>query len=131
MRYDEEGRPVTISETRGGVANDGYELFWDDADRLIAVNIIFATPRICGFNEYTGVNQNCTGIRWHYHYLDSRLIAATREMVPSAGAQLRRKSSTRRSATSSPSSHVASPLVISTRTSWAKRAISCSSAFNC
>src|SRR4051812_15721440 len=60
MRYDAEGRPNTISYSSG----DSYELFWDDADRLIAATI-------SGSND----------IRWHYRYLGSALVAATREVV--------------------------------------------------
>ena len=44
MRYDVEGRPLTISTN-----TDSYELFWDGANRLIAVSI------------------NSGAIRWHYH----------------------------------------------------------------
>jgi RHS repeat-associated protein len=60
LRYDETGHPITISNTSG----DNYELFWDDANRLVAASI-------------TGAHQ----VRWHYHYLGVTLIAATREVV--------------------------------------------------
>lgn len=69
MRYDERGRPVTITAT------DTYELFWDDADRLIAALVTFGAAR-GGF----------TSARWHYHYLDGTLVAATREL----GANVKR-----------------------------------------
>jgi hypothetical protein len=45
-----------VVETGGS----SYELFWDDADRLIAV-------------------QCCNTIRWHYHYLGNALLAITQE----------------------------------------------------
>jgi hypothetical protein len=51
--YDERGRPSTIAEYVDFVLADSYELFWDDADRLVAVNIIFATPRACGYRWST------------------------------------------------------------------------------
>lgn len=67
MRYDERGRPVTIS------AADSYELFWDDSDRLIAVQINFGSSR-----------GGLTWARWHYHYAGRTLIAATRELSSSS-----------------------------------------------
>ncbi len=72
MRYDEKGRPLTISDflTQFGQQQDTYELFWDDADRLIAVQI---TP---GGSGHGGKPP----IRWHYHYLGGTLLAATREL---------------------------------------------------
>jgi YD repeat-containing protein len=72
IRYDERGRPLTINESLG----DMYELFWDDFDRLIAANIVFPTPRPC-----QGAVCMYTGMRWHYHYLGDRLVAATSESV--------------------------------------------------
>jgi hypothetical protein len=83
VRYDERGRPVTISESVGGTPRDSYELFWDDGDRLIGVNIAFNPGHVCGSRPSRfGPQYNvCTGARWHYHYLGNRLIAATREMV--------------------------------------------------
>jgi RHS repeat-associated protein len=86
IRYDEGGHPVTIAEYVNNVARDAYELFWDDTDRLIAVNITFgAGGRACGSRLVAGriYPVNCTNARWHYHYLGSRLIAATRELIKS------------------------------------------------
>lgn len=60
MRYDVEGRPVTITDSAG----PRYELFWDDDDRLVAAEL-----------------PGTTTVRWHYHYLGSQLVAATREVV--------------------------------------------------
>jgi hypothetical protein len=78
VRYDEAGRPLTIAEYVNGMTRDSYELFWDDEDRLIATNISFATGRYCGSKW---IYSTCTGVRWHYHHLGRRLIAATREFV--------------------------------------------------
>lgn len=64
LRYDAEGRPLTISYSSG----DSYELFWDDAGRLIAVAIAGSVQ-----------------VRWHYHYLGNTLVAATREMADGTG----------------------------------------------
>lgn len=80
MRYDEQGRPLTMAQYRNGfVVEDAYELFWDDSSRLAAAQIAFPASRNCGGTI------NCTGVRWHYHYLGERLIAATRELVGVAG----------------------------------------------
>nr|MBA3406108.1 RHS repeat protein [Gemmatimonadaceae bacterium] len=57
VRYDAEGHPLTI--TKGSLS---YELFWDDADRLIAASL------------------NNGSIRWSYHYQEQTLISATREI---------------------------------------------------
>ena len=56
MRYDERGRPIVVSSTIG----DSYELFWDDVDRLISVQITPIGPR--------GTAPQILSIRWHYHY---------------------------------------------------------------
>ena len=53
VRYDANGRPLMIAS-----GSTLHELFWDDSDRLTA-------------------SRNGT-TSWHYHYLDSSLIAATR-----------------------------------------------------
>jgi YD repeat-containing protein len=68
VRYDAEGRPLTIQNTHL------YELFWDDADRLIAVSR--SAP-------------GTTTILWHYHYLGSTLLAMTR-VIPGAGGTTKR-----------------------------------------
>lgn len=73
IRYDERGRPHTIS------AWDNYELFWDESDRLIAVQI---TPE--------AVAGRPDSIRWHYHYLGTRLLAATREITRSGATATNR-----------------------------------------
>lgn len=59
IRYDENNQPITITYAPG----DQYELFWDAAGQLSAVNITGSTI-----------------VRWHYHYLYGALIAATREL---------------------------------------------------
>lgn len=64
VRYDEEGRPLTIAS-----GTDAYELFWDDANRLTGVVITGGTT-----------------VSWHYHYLGSTLIAATR-VIPNPWPQ--------------------------------------------
>ena len=68
MRYDERGRPIVVSSTIG----DSYELFWDDVDRLISVQITPIGPR--------GTAPQILSIRWHYHYVGTTLVAATREI---------------------------------------------------
>jgi hypothetical protein len=79
IRYDERGRPILLTgPTFFPLGQDRYELFWDDADRLIAANILFSAPRFAGAD--TGW---VTSARWHYHYLGSMLLAATRELVTS------------------------------------------------
>lgn len=86
IRYDERGRPLLLSGRRPfPTGQDRYELFWDDADRLIAVNIVFSPPRFQG--SPTGT---LTSARWHYHYVGSMLVAATRELIgtaPEAGVK--------------------------------------------
>jgi hypothetical protein len=85
IRYDEAGHPLTIAEFASGAPRDNYELFWDDADRLIAVNITFGSQRACGARRVGShgpwLPVYCTNARWHYHYLGNKLIAATRELV--------------------------------------------------
>lgn len=71
IRYDHDGNPATISD------GDFYELFWDAAGRLTAAEI---TP--------TGTNRPAR-IRWHYHYLGSLLVAATRELVTDSGTTVK------------------------------------------
>lgn len=68
VRYDAEGHPITLSYRVGAQESD-YELFWDDMDRLVAASIAGAHV-----------------VRWHYHYLGTTLIAATRERVETGGA---------------------------------------------
>ncbi|MBA3405257.1 MAG: hypothetical protein H0U13_11350 [Gemmatimonadaceae bacterium] len=78
FRYDEQGRPLTISSL-----SDAYELYWDEADRLLAVQITFGSPR--------GSLQNpASAVRWHYHYLGTTLLAATREIVRTSSTDVKR-----------------------------------------
>lgn len=80
MRYDERGRPVTISSRTPTLAyGEDAELFWDDQDRLIASQI---TPWFIR----DSVSSPIASIRWHYHYLGSMLVAATREIVRAGGS---------------------------------------------
>ena len=72
IRYDERGRPLTIAATSGYSGTDTYELFWDDQDRLIAVEIQIPSR--------DSLISPVTSIRWHYHYVDSLLVAMTREV---------------------------------------------------
>ena len=50
--------------------NDSYELFWDDQSRLIDM-VVTKQPII---------NTGIFTVRWHYHYLGTTLLAATREV---------------------------------------------------
>lgn len=72
VNYDAEGRPATISYY-AGFTTDTYEFFWDDADRLIAAQLIFP-----GFPTKT--------VQWHYNYLGDQLIAATRSISLAGGS---------------------------------------------
>ncbi|MDQ3341016.1 MAG: hypothetical protein M4D80_38145 [Myxococcota bacterium] len=72
MRYDERGRPLTIVATSAYSGSDTYELFWDEQDRLVSVEIQIP-PR-------DSLLSPVTSIRWHYHYVDSLLVAVTREL---------------------------------------------------
>ena len=62
LNYDEFGRLLTV--TRAAASVTTYELFYDDNSRVIAVAI--SEP-----NRIT---------RWHYHYVASQPVAATREV---------------------------------------------------
>jgi RHS repeat-associated protein len=74
MRYDTEGRPITLSRS-SGPAEAHHELFWDDANRLIAASIL--SP------------DGTHDVRWHYHYFGDVLIAATRELSGGATSMKR------------------------------------------
>lgn len=81
FRYDDRGRPITIATTLDGYSRDSYGLYWDDADRLIAVSIMMPVCR----GTTTPGDQFCPsgGYRtasWHYHYLGSQLVAATHQL---------------------------------------------------
>ena len=81
MRYDERGRPVTMSTLDYatnifGLPRDSYELFWDDADRLIAVKITM--PACRGAGTWGCTHGGYNSATWHYHYLGNQLVAATR-----------------------------------------------------
>jgi YD repeat-containing protein len=80
VRYDERRRPVTITEY------DYYELFWDDADRLIAVQITFGSCRLGGIWCLGSTNYGAA--LWHYHYLGDKLVAATRELHAAVDAHV-------------------------------------------
>jgi hypothetical protein len=73
IRYDAEGHPLTITSTVATTTTT-YELFWDDEHRLIAARI----------------DDLVRPIRWHYHYLGSTLLAATRTDVISGVPQVKR-----------------------------------------
>jgi YD repeat-containing protein len=72
VNYDTEGRPLTITETGGGNKTATYELFYDDASRLISTQITV---------DLTPVKY----VRWHYNYLGTTPIAATREIQIGTG----------------------------------------------
>ncbi len=65
IRYDHAGLPVTVSS-----GNDSYELFWDEQSRLIDLVV----------NKQPIINTGIFTVRWHYHYLGTTLLAATREI---------------------------------------------------
>ena len=65
IRYDHAGLPVTVSS-----GSDSYELFWDEQSRLIDM-VVTKQPVI---------NTGIFTVRWHYHYLGTTLLAATREV---------------------------------------------------
>ena len=91
MRYDEQGRPVTITESYSGSLFNTYELFWDDASRLVATQITFGTVRPYPQTTPCTVPAGCvsySGIRWHYHYLGNTVVAATRELIHFDGSSV-------------------------------------------
>jgi YD repeat-containing protein len=78
VNYDHDGRPLTISATGGGQNAATYELFYDDASRLIAAQI--ATTDAAGAKY----------IRWHYHHMGGTILAATREIQTTSGTTVKR-----------------------------------------
>jgi hypothetical protein len=80
FRYDDRGRPIKIATFLDGYDRDMYDLYWDDADRLIAASIMMPACR----GTTTPGDLFCSvGYRtasWHYHYLGSQLVAATHQL---------------------------------------------------
>jgi len=77
FRYDERGRPLTISSGVGGAVSDSYELFWDDADRLVSARITMPACRGSLAPPWGCTHGGYNVATWNYHYLGSTLVAAT------------------------------------------------------
>ena len=94
MRYDERGRPLTIAIVEYGTnflgaPRDAYELFWDDADRLIALKVTMPACRGATGAPYGCTHGGYNSATWHYHYLGSQVVAATRTLTGSVSVTKR------------------------------------------